>query len=290
MKSGRMAAWILAASVSAIAVCSAAVLAQPADAQTTDSSNSGSQVVASETPTEGQSNWAGYGSAGLSLIPEYEGSNSYVLLPYFEGRLNYKNYYARFEGGAMRFNLWDSEEFHFGPLIGFRRGRGNVNSPVHFFKHLDDSETAGAFLEWEHTAEDPRSGETVYLAADNGVIGEKGGWQVVLRGTARRPIEAINPGFIVSLTGDLAWSSKSYTQKYFGVSASDSLASGLPQFNAGSGFSRAGVALSVDQFLSRHFSVGLRGYYASLIGDSSSSPVTSSSDQFFAGLVFGYVL
>lgn len=246
--------------------------------------------VASEVPQEGQSNWAGYGSLGLSFLPEYEGSSSYVLLPYAEGRLNYGNYYARFEGGALRFNLIDSEQFHAGPLIGFRRGRGNVNSPVRAFKHLDDTETAGGFIEWEHVAEDPRSGETITVSADNAVYGEKGGWTIVTRGTIRRPIEAVNPGFIVSLTGDLSWISRPYARKYFGVSASDSLASGLPMFNAGDGFNRAGVALSVDQFLSRHFSVGVRGYYARLLGSASDSPVTSDSNQFFAGIVAGYVL
>ncbi len=126
--------------------------------------------------------------------------------------------------------------------------------------------------------------------ADNAVYGEKGGWTIVTRASIRRPIEAVNPGFIVSLTGDLSWVSRSYMQKYFGVSPSDSLASGLPVFTPSDGFNRVGVALSVDQFLSRHFSIGVRGYYASLIGPAADSPVTADSNQFFAGLVAGYVL
>jgi MipA family protein len=249
-----------------------------------------SGTVASEVPQDGQSKWAGYGSLGLSLLPEYEGSSSYVLMPYVEGRLNYENYYARFEGGALRFNLLDSEQWHAGPLIGFRRGRGNVNSPVRFFNHLDDTETAGGFIEWEHVAEDPRSGETVTVMADNAVYGEKGGWAIVTRASIRRPVEAINPGFIVSLTGDLSWVSRPYMRQYFGVSPVDSAASGLPVYAPGDGFNRVGVALSVDQFLSRHFSVGLRGYYARLMGPAADSPVTGAPDQYFAGIVAGYVL
>ncbi|GAA0567306.1 MipA/OmpV family protein [Rhizomicrobium electricum] len=273
----------------AVAVA-ATVLAGPAWAQNNNTANTGNTAVASEVPAEGQSNWAGYGSLGLSLLPEYEGSSSYVLLPYIEGRLNYKNYYARFEGGSLRFNLIDSEQWHAGPLIGFRRGRGNVNSPVRYFKHLDDTETAGGFIEWEHVAEDPRSGETVTVAADNAVYGEKGGWTIVTRATIRRPIEYVNPGFIVSLTGDLSWVSRPYMRKYFGVSPADSAASGLPVFTPGDGFNRAGVALSVDQFLSRHFSVGIRGYYARMMGPAADSPVTSDPNQYFAGIVAGYVL
>jgi outer membrane scaffolding protein for murein synthesis (MipA/OmpV family) len=272
--------WVVATAVFAAAISAAAAEDKP-DANA---------PVASEVPQDGQSDWAGYGSLGLSFLPEYEGSSSYVLLPYAEGRLNYGNYYARFEGGGLRFNLIDSEQFHAGPLIGFRRGRGNVNNIIRTFKHLDDTETAGGFIEWEHVADDPRSGETVTVSADNAVYGEKGGWTIVTRATIRRPVEAVNPGFIVSLTGDLSWISRSYAQKYFGVSPSDSLASGLPVDNPGDGFNRVGVALSVDQFLSRHFSVGVRGYYARLVGPAGDSPVTSDANQYFAGIVAGYVL
>lgn len=273
---------LIAASVSA---------AIPAAAQD-GSGNAGSgSPIASDTPSEGGSKWAGYGSLGLGLLPEYEGSNSYGLMPYVEGRLNYDNYYARFEGGALRINLIDDEQFHAGPLIGFRRGRGNVNSPLHLFHHLDDTETAGAFIEWEHVAKDPRSGETITIAADDSVYGEKtGGWTIVARATARRPLEFVNPGFIVSLTGDLSWVSRPYMRMYFGVSPSDSTASGLPIYAPGNGFNRVGAALSVDQFLSRHFSVGLRGYYGRLMGDAADSPVTADRSQFFAGFVAGYVL
>jgi len=278
--------------VAAVILAATAGMTLPAAAQNNSGNAPGSSnaPIASEVSQNSNSPWAGYGSLGLSLLPEYEGSNSYILMPYVEGRLNYNNYYARFEGGALRFNLLDSEQFHAGPLIGFRRGRGNVNSPVRLFKHLDDTETAGGFLEWEHVAKDPRSGETIAIMADNAVYGEKGGWAIVTRATIRRPVEFLNPGFIVSLTGDVSWGSRSYMQKNFGVSPSDSLASGLPAYSAGDGFNRVGVALSADQFLSRHFSVGLRGYYGHLLGPAADSPVTADANQFFAGLVAGYVL
>jgi outer membrane protein len=254
----------------------------------------GQSTVASETPQKDSSKWAGYGSLGAAFLPEYEGSSSYVLLPYVEGRLNYGNYYLRFEGGALRFNLINDEHIHAGPLIGIRRGRGDVNGPVHLLHHLDDTETAGGFIEWERVGEDPRNGETITLSADDAVYGEKtGGWNIVARATIRRPLEFVDPGFIVSLTGDLSWVSRPYMRKYFGVSAADAAASGLPAFDPGSGFDRAGVALSLDQFLSRHFSVGLRGYYGRMLGDAANSPVVSiagSPNQWFAGAVAGYVL
>lgn len=270
----------------AAVVLAASVAAGPASAEDANQS-----PVASDTSSGTDSPWAGYGSLGIAFLPEYEGSNSYELLPYAEGRLNYNNYYLRFEGGQLRFNILDDEHFHVGPLIGFRRGRGNVNSPVHLFKHLDDTETVGGFFEWEYVGKDPRYGATVTLSADDAVYGEKGsGWTIVGRVTARRPLDFINPGFIVSWSMDATWGSRSYMRTYFGVDAVDAAASGLPAYNPSSSVTSYGVALAVDQFLSRHFSVGLRGHYGRELGAAASSPVTRNPNQWFAGAVVGYVL
>lgn len=267
----------------AAAVVAASVTTVPAAAQ---------QPSDSDSPAGGDSKWGGYGSVGIGLAPEYEGSNSYMLVPYFEGRLNYGNYYARFEGDNLRFNILNDPHFHFGPLIGFRRGRGNVNSPVRAMHHLDDTETVGGFIEWEYVGKDPRYGATINLSGADAVYGEKtGGWKFVGRVTARRPLDFIDRGFIVSASMDLTWISHPYMRTYFGVSPSDAAASGLPVFTpSGGGFSRYGVALSADQFLSRHFSVGVRAWYGRLLGDAASSPVTRDPNQFFTGIVAGYVL
>ncbi len=157
---------------------------------------------------EDDSNWAGYASLGVGFLPDYDGSKYYEALPYLEAQVNYDNYYARFEGGSLRFNIVNDESIHAGPLFGLRRARGEVDSaPVSRLAHFDDSFTAGGFLEWEHLADDPRSGESVTLSADDAAEGTASGWQAVLRAEVRRPIEAIDPGFIVTLEGDATWSS-----------------------------------------------------------------------------------
>lgn len=240
------------------------------------------------------SHWAGYGSLGLGFVPDYDGARNYVLLPYVEARVNYDNYYVRFEGAALRFNVVDDETFHAGPLMGFRRGRHGIDSPlVSQLPKFDDTETAGVFVEWEHVADDPRSGESVTLSVDDAVTDNSSGWAAVLRADIRRPVEAINPGFIVTVEGDVSWSSRAYMQTYFGVTPDGEAASGLPVFNASSGVSQLGVALCVDQFLSRHWSVGVRTHYGRLTASAARSPLTAiagSPDQYFLGAVIGYVL
>jgi outer membrane scaffolding protein for murein synthesis (MipA/OmpV family) len=272
------------------AACSACLAAADEAGKKPAASDDANKLAMSDD----NSPWAGYVTLGVGLVPRYDGSSTYQILPYAEGRLNYGNYYAWYEGNALKLNIIDDENIHFGPYIGIRRGRGNVTGPVRFMHDLDNAITAGAFVEWEHVAEDPRSGEFVTLSADDAVYGERGtGWSSTLRADLYRPLEFVDPGLIFSVEGDVTWGSRNYVRTYYGVSPADSAASGLPVFEAGSGVTVVGIALSLDQFLSRHFGVGLRSHYGRLLGDAGESPVSTiagTPNQYFAGFVVNYVL
>lgn len=236
----------------------------------------------------------GYVSLGAGLMPDYEGASKYIVVPYADGQANYGNYFLRFDGGALQLNLLDSDTWHAGPLIGYRMGRGDVYSgAVARMAHIRYSMTEGGFVEWEHMAEDPRSGERITLTAAEGNINRDTGLDITLRGTIHRPLDFINPGFIVSLSADTAFGDGKYMDTYFGVNGPDALASGFPQFRGEAGIRKAGVSISVDQFLSEKWSVGLRLNYERLFGGAADSPVTAiagSPDQMFGGVVLGYVL
>lgn len=236
----------------------------------------------------------GFVTVGVGLIPDYEGSRSYQAIPYLDGRLRVKNYYARFEGGALRFNVIDSATFHAGPLLGFRRGRGDVASKaITRMHHISGSMTAGGFVEYEHVHHDPRAAERLTLTIGDDVTGGDSGWQATLVGIVRRPLSFVDQGFIASFEADMSWSSRSYMQTYFGVTPADAIRSGLPVYSAGAGFKSAGAALAFNQYLSRDWSVGIGLHYAHLMNDAAKSPVTAIAgdpNQYFAGLMVGYAL
>ncbi|HWC63856.1 MAG TPA: MipA/OmpV family protein [Rhizomicrobium sp.] len=235
----------------------------------------------------------GYVALGAGLLPDYEGASKYVTVPYFDGQANLGNYFLRFDG-ALELNLLDDEHFHAGPLIGYRMGRGDVYSgAVARMAHIRYSMTEGGFVEWEHMAEDPRSGERITLTAAEGNINRDTGLEVDLRALAHRPLAFIDEGLIATLEIDTAWSDGDYMQTFFGVNAADAAASRFPVFNAGAGVKSAGISLSLDQFLSPKFSIGIRAHYARLLNAAADSPVTriaGSADQMFGGVVVGYVL
>ena len=249
---------------------------------------------AAATQAADQSGIQGYVSLGAGLMPDYEGASKYIVVPYADAQANEGNYFLRFDGGALQLNLLDDDNWHFGPLIGYRMGRGDVyNGAVARMQHIRYSITDGAFVEYEHLADDPRSGERLTLSVADGNINRDSGLDVTLRGTVHRPLDFIDAGLIAAVSVDTAFGDGKYMQTYFGVNGPDALASGFPAFRAGSGIRKAGISLSLDQYLSPKWSVGLRMNYERLFGDAADSPVTAmagSPDQMFGGLVVGYVL
>jgi outer membrane protein len=264
-------------------------IAKTAAAQTnSDDGASASAQIANHEDIQG------YVSLGAGLMPDYEGASKYIVVPYAEAQANYGHYFLRFDGGTLQLNVLDDDNWHFGPLLGYRMGRGDVYSgQVARMRHIRYSMTDGAFLEYEHLAEDPRSGERVTLSLAEGNINYDSGLDLTLRGTVHRPLEFIDAGLIASFSIDTSFGDGKYMETYFGVNASDALASGFPGFRAGTGFRKAGFSLSLDQYLSQEWSVGIRLNYERMLSDSASSPVTLSAgspDQMFGGVVVGYVL
>jgi outer membrane scaffolding protein for murein synthesis (MipA/OmpV family) len=254
----------------------------------TNADNAAAQAAADQGGIQG------YVSLGVGLMPDYEGASKYIVVPYADAQANDGNYFLRFDSGALQLNLLDGEHWHAGPLIGYRMGRGDVYSgAVARMQHIRYSLTDGAFVEYEHLADDPRSGERLTLSVADGNINRDSGLDITLRGTVHRPLDFIDAGLIAAVSVDTAFGDGKYMQTYFGVNGPDALASGFPVFRAGSGLRKAGISLSLDQYLSPKWSVGVRLNYERLFGDAEASPVTAiagSPDQMFAGLVLGYVL
>ena len=80
--------------------------------------------------------------------------------------------------------------------------------------------------------------------------------------------------------------------KYHSSSFSPASAlSGLPLYEAGSGFNEASLAITGTWFFSEDFGITLVGRYQRLIGDAGDSPIVTgrgSRDQWVGGLALSY--
>ena len=94
-----------------------------------------------------------------------------------------------------------------------------------------------------------------------------------------------------SIRGKGSWASDNYMDSYFGISGSDSVASGLRSFDADSGLLDVGGDVSLSRGIFSNWSLTGLFSYARLLNDAEDSPVTDDAgdeNQFFAGALVSF--
>ncbi|WP_368854771.1 MipA/OmpV family protein, partial [Serratia marcescens] len=76
-----------------------------------------------------------------------------------------------------------------------------------------------------------------------------------------------------------SWADRKHNDRFFGVSAAQSRASGLRQFRPGSGFNDVSAMLSVQYRLTDRVSLGATGGVTTLLGKVKDSPIVAHKTQ-----------
>ena len=228
--------------------------------------------------------------------PSYEGSDDYILFPapVVQGSLLGVTITPRPGGAALDF-IPDTKGakvgFSLGPVVTLRRDRvSRINDPV--VKRLGKLKTA---VEVGATA-----GVTVYdfvTGYDSLTFGVDARWDVagadkgMLYGPTVSYFTPVSKGAAINLAVTAEHMDRDYANYYFTVSPSGSVASGLPAFQASSGWKNVGVnALVGVDFDGDLTNGGLAGFvtggYTKLLNDAKRTPLTSirgDADQWLAG-------
>ncbi len=245
--------------------------------------------------------WLALG-VGAGYAPGYDGSDNYVLYPQplIAGSLGGIGISPRSGGAAL--DLLDGTKqgrisFSFGPVARLRSNRANqVKDPVVLAAgELDKAFEIG-----------PSGGVTLdrlFHDYDRISLGVDVRWDVAgaHRGMVVDPgvsyFTPLSRGMALGLSAGAVWVDRGYADYYYSVSPTQSAASGLPQFTAGSGWDKAGgnVALGIDldgSFENGGFAIGLGGGYSRMLGDAKRTPYTSlrgDADQWSAVAGIGYI-
>jgi MipA family protein len=81
------------------------------------------------------------------------------------------------------------------------------------------------------------------------------------------------------------WADAKYNNRYFGVDAAQSFASGLPQFTPGGGIKDASAIVSANYRLTEHLILGVSAGATSLLGNVKDSPIVFHRNAQPAGFV-----
>lgn len=224
---------------------------------------------------------------GFAIAPDYEGSSDYTAVPVPFGVATFDNgMYIRLEALYLRANLIPKSWVGWleaGPVYEYRPSRSKVdNAQVDAMKNVSDANELGLFVGFNYNNWYAR---LEYLQ-DTGNAHD--GWYSKLKGGYNL---IIDPQWRLLISGRATYANEDYMSTYFGVTAADSLISGLSPYNADSGLKDIGVELRLNwNFWGNWNALGIVDYTRLVNDADESSPVTNegSANQFLGGLVVLY--
>jgi outer membrane scaffolding protein for murein synthesis (MipA/OmpV family) len=236
---------------------------------------------------------------GVGLIPDYEGSDDYRVIPVaaFRGRIGGISVFSRSAYIYADFIPRGSGniEFDAGPIAGVRFNRsGKIkDDAVDALPELDKAFEIGGFAGvTAHGLTNPYDSLSFRLDVVKDVSGAHG--STVISPTIDFGTPLSRKLYVgASLSAD--WAGDGYADHYYSISPADSLASGLAPFEAEGGFKSWKLAVLANQSLTGDLTHGLSlfasGSYGRMAGDFKRSPIVDdrgSATQWFGAAGLGY--
>ena len=209
--------------------------------------------------------------AGVQVSPSYFGSDDYELGPDLAARFDYVRFPGGFEYGSSR-------------TVGFRTGWGVQGSFRYIGERDDDaieglddipwSVEAGLGLGYEQRNWRAFADVRYGFVGHNTFVGELGADAIAY------PIE----GLTLTAGPRFQFGTDSFAQTYFGISTSESVASGLDFYDASGGLLATGVEVGARYLFNERWGVEGAIGYDRLVNDAAGSPITAqgSADQYTA--------
>jgi MipA family protein len=237
-------------------------------------------------PPHQEKDWNFMLGGGLSVAPDYEGSNDYTYVPFPQASMSYKNY-VFIEGPSLRANIVglfaDDIPVMAGPTISYGGGRkAKANKALEKLGNIDGGLNLGGFL-------GTQLGPVMFsMNVSKEVEKKRGGLTSDFTLGYMQPLtEALsaNAGLTAS------WANRKYMQEYFGITSAQSASSGYAVYDGKSGFKSVGINLGLDYMWSEHLSFGVGAGYTKLLKNAADSPIVKkegSSNQYTASLFTSY--
>jgi MipA family protein len=238
------------------------------------------QALQQQGLTQVPAAWGASVGAGVAAVPKYPGASRERarLVPLFS--LNYRDrlFVGPFGVGVAAIR---SKGFRAGPVLGFERGRSESDDPrLVGLGDISTSVTAGVFAGY---ATGPLEiSATARQAVSHSTNGLSGLLEVNVRHVfpAARTLLTIGP--------DLEFGNGDFQRTWFGISPSQSAASGLPVYAARAGINRVGFHAGLSYRASTHVLLRAFARISDLTEDAAQSPVVERRAQVVIGAGVAY--
>lgn len=244
-----------------------ALLASPAAAQ--DDSSDGAKRTRVALGPQVKPSWPG--AEGVSFGPLVDFATAYGDTPFeFEA-----------PDESFGFAVATSDDFAVGPVLSFESKRDSADVGG-VLPDVDFSLEVGGFVNYTVS-------ENFRLRAEarQGVTGHEGFIAVLGADFITRDADE----YLLSIGPRLKITDNSYQDAYYSVTPAQSIASGLPAYDASGGVQSVGVVIGYIQQLSERWGIYTYAEYDRLVDDAANSPVVASfgsRDQYSGGIALTY--
>lgn len=204
------------------------------------------------------------------VAPNYEGSDHYIVgpLPLFDIRPAGTPAHFRAPRDGFSIGILDTGAFRAGPTFKFRFPRRESEDPgLQGLGNVDWAYEVGGFAEywaasWLRARIELRQG----FGGHHGVVADLTGDVVV----------PITPALTLSGGPRLTLATDAATAPYFSVTSQQSIASGLPVYDAKGGLRSLGAGVQARYEFSRQWASHVFFEYERLAGDAANSPIVTN--------------
>jgi outer membrane scaffolding protein for murein synthesis (MipA/OmpV family) len=244
---------------------------------------SGGIVLSRLFQTE-QPEWREVAGAAADLQPAYDGSRAYRVMGGPVINVQYRDIAFASTGEGIGVNFLRGAYYRVGAAVSYDLGRLERDDYTNLrgFGNISAAPVAKIFASYVFSKDFPlvvRISVRDILGGANGAVADIGGY-LPLPGSSRQ--------FVMFAGPSVTLATHHFLQSEFGVTASESLASGHPVFDPHAGLEAAGVGFSSTKFFGDHWLVSLDGAFSKLLGSAGVSPVTESSAHHVVTLSVDY--
>jgi outer membrane protein len=215
---------------------------------------------------------------GVAATPNYQGSEDYRILPLPAVDIKEGWLFANLRNG-IGIEPIDTDLITIGASAVFVQGIRGKDLPQGIDK-VSDAVGARIFTSLRANGFVASFGATKVLGGTRGLIADA---------TVSYPVRLSSRATLTPTIGT-TWADRKYNNRYFGVTARESAASGLPQFATGSGFKDVSGSLTASYRLTNRITLSVTGGVTSLLGKVKASPIVEKVTQPVGILTFTYRL
>jgi outer membrane scaffolding protein for murein synthesis (MipA/OmpV family) len=230
-------------------------------------------IILSQLFQPNQPDWRTVLGAAGQLQPVYEGGRAYKVLSGPVIDVQYRDRAFASTGEGLGVNVLKGAYYRVGIALTYDLGRLERDdySNLRGFGNIHEAAATKIFASYVFSKGFPmvmRVDAREIMGGVGGAVSDIGAY-LPLPGSSRSLFMFAGPS--------VTFATHHYLQNEFGVNASQSLASGHPQFDPHAGLDAAGFGISTTKFFGRHWLVSVDGAFSKLLGSAQSSPITERS-------------